>query len=486
MDTLQVDGPVAPEARDLPVRSDAPGPATPAEEVTRPTLRLPWKQLGLISAYWFGISAIWGGYEQFGQKQLELLVGQRSVGTVMSLFELLGAFVAIAVQPTIGTISDYTVSRFGRRKGYIISGAIGDLVFLAGLALLAMPEPAGWGGEALGSSAQVLAYLLLFLGLQTTSNLAQGPFQGYVPDLVPEAQVGVASGAIGVMRVGGLLFGAAVLLAGAAFNQWGLPLVIIGIVEVTLATLTFLFVREGPAARSRGGRSWRSVALEAWGTDVLRERSFLRMTGVRLLFLMGTGIFVNVSLFYVERSLGQTDPGWRSTWLYAGLGMLILGTVGAAIPAARLSDRRGRKPVIRGAAIIAAMGVGIIALAPGPLAAMPGILLLGIGSGAYLSVDWALMTEVIPLATSGRYMGLANIANSISGPIGLVIGGVLMDALTRAGLVALGPRVAVAVGVLALGGAVWLLRGVHPRRDPRTPETGLAGSGDAPTASMPA
>lgn len=136
--------------------------------------------------------------------------------------------------------------------------------------------------------------------------MAQGPFQGYVPDLVPDPQVGLASGLMGVMRLTGQLFGTALMLVGAATNQWGLPLILIGLIEVLLATATFLWVREGPAARDRGGRSWVSVAKEAWGTDVLKERSFLRMTGVRLFFMMGVGIFVNLSLLYVERSLAST------------------------------------------------------------------------------------------------------------------------------------------------------------------------------------
>ena len=441
-------------------------------EGARPTLRLPWRQLLLISAYWFGISAIWGGYEQFGQKQLELMVGVGSVGTVMSLLELLGGIIAILVVPTMGQISDYTVSRWGRRKGYIITGAVMDLVFLTGLALIAMPEPdVGWNGEALGSAPQLLAYAVCFLLLQFSSNFAQGPYQGYVPDLVPEPQVAVASGAMGVMRLTGQLFGAAVMLVGAANNQWGLPLILIGLLEVVLAGLTFAFVREGGEALPRNGRSWRSIAREAWGTDVLHERSFVAMTIVRFLVLMGIGIFVNISLLYVERSLGVRDPGQRSLWQYAAIVMFAGGTATAPLPAAWISDRTGRKPVIWAAIAIASVGIGVLAVAPEPMWAMPGALILGVGSGAYLAVDWALMTEVIPLAASGRYMGLANIANSISGPIGLVIGGILMDALTRAGYLSLGPRAAIGVGLFAMLGAAIALIWVRPRRDPRKPES---------------
>lgn len=448
----------------------------PTDEGQRPTQLLPWRQLALISVYWLGISAIWGAYEQFGQKQVELAVGSGSVGTAMAFLELFGGIVAILVVPTVGTISDYTVSRWGRRKGYIITGAVLDLVFLLGLAAIAIPEPAGWDGAALGTSAMLVAYVVCFLGLQFSSNLAQGPFQGYVPDLVPDQQVGVASGAMGIMRLTGQLFGTALMLVGAATNQWGLPLVLVGIIEVILAAATFRWVREGAGARDREGRSWRSIALEAWGTDVLKERSFLRMTGVRLAFMMGVGVFVNISLLYVERSLGQTDPTWRSTWQWAAVVALTIGVVIATLPSGRLSDRLGRKPVIYGAIACSATGLAILALAPEPIWAMPGALILGIGSGAYLAVDWALMTDVIPLAASGRYMGLANIANSIAGPVGLVFGGVLMDAATAAGREPAGPRIAMLVGIVGLGIAAVLLRGVHPRRDPRQPA--------APSASV--
>ena len=438
-----------------------------AQEGARPTRRLPARQLLLISGYWFGISAVWGAYEQFGQKQLELGVGSSGVGLVMAVFEFLGGLVAILVVPTIGTISDYTVSRWGRRKGYILSGALMDFVFLGGLAFIALPEPEGWTGNGLAPAGWLVAYLLLLLGLQFSSNLAQGPYQGYVPDLVPEPQVGIASGAMGLMRLTGLLVGTGVVLAGAAFGQWGLPLLVVATIELTLAVATFKFVQEGPAGRSREGRPWIAIAREAWGTDLLRERSFLRMSGVRLFFLIGTGIFVNLSLFYVERSLGQTDPGMRSAWQFTAVVVLACGTLLAPLPAARISDRVGRKPVIWAAIALAATGLAIIVVAPAPIAALPGAFLLGLGSGAYLSVDWALMTDVIPLVSSGRYMGLANIANSISGPLGLIVGGVLMDRVFDLGLVGESPRVAISVGIVALGIAALLLRGVQPRRDPR-------------------
>ena len=201
----------------------------------RPTALLPWRQLTLISVYWFGINVVWGAYEGFGQKQVELIVGSDSVGLTLGFLELLGGLVAVVTVPTVGAISDYTTSRFGRRKGYIITGTSLDLLFITGLSLVAMAEPEGWDGSAIGTTALMGLYAVLFLGLQFSSNLAQGPYQGLVPDLVAEPQVGLASGLVGVMRTVGLVAGFAVMAVGAAVQLWGLAFLAVGILEFVLA-----------------------------------------------------------------------------------------------------------------------------------------------------------------------------------------------------------------------------------------------------------
>jgi len=437
-------------------------------DVGRTGIRLPWRQLFVMSVYWFGIQAIWGGYETFGQEQVKLMVGEESKGLAIGLIESLGAMVALVVQPTAGVISDYTSTRWGRRKAYIIVGSVMDVIFLAGLALIAIPSPGNeWDGQALATTQTVVLYLGLYLCLQFSSNLAQGPFQGYLPDLVPEQQVGAASTIIGVMKPLGLIGGALIMIAlGIGLGLWGPALVLIGLIELSLAALTFRFVREGPTGRPRNGRSWRSIAAEAWGTDVARERSFLLMTTVRFLVLMGTGIFFNVQLYYLEDSLGYVGDE-RTPWAFAGSVIGVVTAVLAAAIATPISDRTGRKPVIWVAVAVAATGIAILAVAQDVWIAILGVAFMGLGTGAYLAVDWALMTEVIPLASSGRFMGLANVANSLATPVGLVFAGLVIDYFTRAGNMPMGPRAGIALGVPLLIAAGITLIGVHPRRDPR-------------------
>ncbi len=437
-------------------------------DTSRTTVRLPWREVFMISIYWFGIQAIWGGYETYGQEQVKWMVGDAGKGLTIGVIESLGAMIALVVQPTAGVISDYTATRWGRRKAYILTGATMDLIFLAGLALVALPNPGvTWDRNGLASAQIVAAYIAFYLLLQFSSNLAQGPFQGYMPDLVPEPQVGAASAMIGVMKPMGLIGGGLIMaVLGIMFGQWGLALIVIGLIELTLAVLTFRFVRDGPPGRPRHGRSWSSVATEAWGLDVIRERSFLLMSTVRFLFLMGTGIFFNVQLYYLESSLGILAEH-RATWVIAGNVTGVVAAIFAAVIAARISDRTGRKPVIWAAVAIAAVGIAVIAVAGTVQIALFGIVLMGFGSGAYLAVDWALMTEVIPLVSTGRYMGLANIANSLATPVGLVFAGLTIDYFTRSGDAAMGPRVGIVLGVGFLAAAAIALIGVHPRRDPR-------------------
>ena len=150
-------------------------------------------QLMRISAYWLGLTAIDAAVGLFITNRLEFdgLVPKDDVGKSMFMIGIGAAIVGIIIQPTVGYISDYTVSRWGRRKPYIVFGSLLDVVFLLGIAT--------------GSSVLVLAAFMLLLSVST--NIARGPFQGYVPDLVAEPQVGMASGMVGLMQVVGNVTG---------------------------------------------------------------------------------------------------------------------------------------------------------------------------------------------------------------------------------------------------------------------------------------
>jgi len=83
----------------------------------RPTRPLPLGHLIRISLYWLGISTVWSGVLDILNNRLQYtgLVPKGSEGLGGLQIALAGTFIAILVQPTVGTISDYTMTRWGRR-----------------------------------------------------------------------------------------------------------------------------------------------------------------------------------------------------------------------------------------------------------------------------------------------------------------------------------------------------------------------------------
>jgi len=397
-----------------------------------------------------------------------------------TLFETIPVLLAVVVQPTVATISDYTISRWGRRKPYIFIGALLDVVFLYGFA----------------SSNFLLVMFAFIMLLQFSSNFAQGPFQGYVPDLVPKHQVGLASGMMGVMIVIGQVLGAGIAAIGliavgqspyaqgtpeaGLFAQQAFlwPTVGLAVVEVATMVPLVLFVREGRSAPSREGRSWFQIGLSAWGSDILRERSYVWMLVSRLFFLMAPTLPLSLGLYYLRQSLGASDEeAARQLFVIAAVVGLTTGL--ATLPAATLSDRFGRKNMIYWGIFLGLIGTVALGFAPSFEVALLALVLIGLASGSFLAVDWALMTDIIPKATTGRYMGISAVATGLSGPLARLLTLPLLSVLILVGLppgadaqtqadqssfYAIGPRLVILIGVAFFIVSAWALRHVDPTR----------------------
>ena len=408
-------------------------------------MRLPLSQLVTLSIYWFGIQTIWGGLN------ITIIPGRlddlsrATQGTLLAIIMIAGAIAPIIIQPTIGVISDYTVTRWGRRKPYIVIGSLLDVVFLAGIAF----------------NNDFVSLVAFYFLLQVSSNFAQGPFQGYVPDLVPAQQVGTASGLMGLMLTLGTIAGVGIATLGGILDNVPLGILALGVVEVITMVVLIATVDEGRAAPKRT-RSWRQIALSAWGRDILQQHDVLWLLLVRLLFL-GAYNATLIAVGYFRRSHGLSDADADAT-VFLATAIVGVSTAIAAIPGGRLSDRFGRRPVIWAAAIIAGIGLLGVAVAPTPELAIASWIPFGIGMGTFLSADWALMADVIPKHTAGRYMGILNAGTAMAGPVFIIVAGPIQDLVAAGFGDAAGPRVAmgVAAGFVALS-ALALTR-VDPRR----------------------
>jgi len=134
------------------------------------------------------------------------------------LIWLAGPFTGMVVQPIIGALSDKTISPFGRRRPYLLGGAI-----IASIALWVFPNSQNVA-VALESATGI--ELPIWMGLLVAAimiwiidaciNVAQGPYRALIPDVVPQEQHSVANSYIS-LAIG---LGSVVAAGMAPFLKW--------------------------------------------------------------------------------------------------------------------------------------------------------------------------------------------------------------------------------------------------------------------------
>ena len=393
--------------------------------------RLTHLDFALLSVYWIAIGYLWTSLGGLILPDLVAdLVGNAHKGAALGVLEGVGSLMAVVWQPLVGAYSDRTHTRFGRRHPFIAAGTVGDVIFLVGIALS-------------GSYWLVLVFYFL---LQTASNTAQGPYQGLLPDVVPESQRGTASGYYGLSNVIGLLAGT--VGAGYILAHYGRTAAILSICVLLLATMlpTVLLVPDrAETSASRFKSIWQVVATTF--ARPLRYPSFLWLMASRLMILMGLVGLQSFVLYYFSDVFYGGHVDAAVTAAYTLQGLVIVSALIVSLPAARSSDRLGRQPLILWGALLGAAGVLMLVfshyrLLPGfmvepishalrvpELAAQATLVgvLIGIGYGLFFSVDWAFIQDVIPHDEAGLFMGFSNIATAGSGVIARFVGGFLLE-----------------------------------------------------------
>ncbi len=102
----------------------------------------------------------------------------------LSYFWILPPLTGLIVQPIVGSASDRTWTRFGRRLPYLLIGALVAIVVMCFL-----PNA---GSLGLGISQAIIFGLIMLMLLDTSINMAMQPFKMLVGDNVNEKQKGLA------------------------------------------------------------------------------------------------------------------------------------------------------------------------------------------------------------------------------------------------------------------------------------------------------
>src|SRR5438132_482919 len=331
----------------------------------------------------------------------------------LALVVIWGTLVAVAVNPLVGAISDYATFRMGRRRPFLIIGTIANVIVLVLFALAP-----GW----FSSIALLLTFIVLFLLLEFTNNLANSPWSAIIADKVPEHQRGMTAGFNGLFTLLGTIVGS--IVAGIIVNKNNaLPIyrneivqifLIIAVVQVIFVAYTVITVKETPLAEHVTFQL--SPILKKFFFKPSRYPDLSWVLLARLLVMMGIwGVFYFLQ-YYFDDVLG--GPGVK-TIIFGGvfsgeffsgalfLPALMLTALPTSLIAGWISDHKGRKVLVYLSGAMMTIVCVLFIFFQSQYGALFAGAFFGIGYGAYTSVDWALIADVIPPTNeAGKFHGI--------------------------------------------------------------------------------
>jgi len=337
-------------------------------------------------------------------------VAEGEKNTYLGILIFAGLMVAMLVQPLAGTLSDRSRWGWGRRRPFILAGGV--------LAILLLP--------GMGLAWTFVALLASYCLLQLVCNLAQGPFQAFIPDLVAPQKRGLASGVKGLVEtLTTIAFFPLIAyylikpysVSGEMLWLW-LTLAALGAAILGGTAATVLTVKEEPCRRPAPGHLLPAL-LNTFRIDIKRNPGFLWFLGSRLLILMATGTIQTFAYYFLRDYVKVANPVDLAAQLVATVAISLLITV---YPLGRLSDRIGRKPVILVSGLGATLAVGLMFFASSPSYMLFSAALLGLFLGGFMSSNWALATDLVPPGEEARYLGLTNLATAGAGALARLIG----------------------------------------------------------------
>jgi MFS family permease len=367
-----------------------------------------------VSAGWIaGFATIWFGIWMAQLTPVQLLLPAQIdaelhpddwVDSVVAFGMISGiaAIATIIAYPLTGALSDRTTSRFGRRRPWILIGA---LVFAVSLVVLGFQTQI-WAIGAAWVAASV-GFCIMTAALTAT-----------ISDQVPVGQRGFVSGWMSAPQAVGIIVG--LLLVTELVTDAAAGYAVLAIVLVVLA-VPFLTRHDEPlAAAERTRVTAKGIVASLW-ISPRKHPDFGWTLLSRVLVSVGNALGTSLLLYFLM--FGLDDDNAENDLIVLTLIYMVFVIV-ASLALGKLSDRLGRrKAFVFIASGLQGLAAILLAFFPDLTVAMVAAGLLGLGYGCFLSVDQALATQVLPDAASrGKDLGIMNIASAVPQALGPLIG----------------------------------------------------------------
>ena len=302
-----------------------------------------------------------------------------------------------------------------------------------------------------GLSTTVAALIVAVSLIQFGFGAVYNPLSSLLPDHVPNRFRGRFSTLAGL---GGMLAGVLGPVLGSQFAS-DVPVGYFTIAGIALiiSVLFVIFVRIDSDNRldPREAFSFLTFIKAYWVNPVKHPDFFWGFLG-RILLFGSFALLSAYSLYIGQDYIGLSfNEAAALTPLFGAAALP--GIIIATSIAGPLSDRLGRrKPIVLVAGMLLALAAVPPILSPTIAGVVSSYVIIGFGFGAFLAVDQALMSQVLPNASHyAKDLGVLNIATTLPNIISPLIAGVIVTIF--GGYLAL----YVAVAIVALLGAFAVL-----------------------------
>lgn len=328
--------------------------------------------------------------------KINRVAGSEAAPRSLALVTGVGSLLAMVSNPVFGRWSDRTTSRLGMRRPWMLLGLAGGVL---GIAVVAAAD-------------SVLGVLVGWCVAQVFLNALLAAQVAVLADQVPPEQRGLVSGALGICLPVASVAGTYLVQALDATDatMFLAPCAVGGVLVLVFA------VRLHDRRLDRSARPPWSLR-QLVGTFYVSPRAnpdFAWAFVSRFLFVTAYAFLATYQAYFLLEHLGSR-PDDVPHLIYLGTLAQSVVLVAASPVAGRLSDRTGRrKAFVMVAAGIYAVAMLLLAGADSVGGYLVAMAVGGLGFGAYMAVDLALVVDVLPdTESAAKDLGVLNVAGAL-------------------------------------------------------------------------
>ncbi len=391
----------------------------------------------------FGFLGVQIGYSLQNSNTSSIFKSLGADTSQLSLFWLAAPIAGMIIQPIVGMLSDNSWTKLGRRKPYILGGAI-----ISTIALMLMPNC-----PVLLAFAPLIMGALLLLFMDLSFNVTMQPFRALVSDMLDDHQktrgyviqtflinLGAVIGGVLPWLITKIMSIVEVDMtpqAGAVPPAISWAYYIGGSLLLISVLVTVFKVKEYPPKEfaeyngitektDNSEQKESFIKLLSQTPKVMIQLGVTQFFSWGALFIMWTFLFPAIEGVVTDNSGSVLSSSDASNWVGILNAVYPIPACIAAIFMTDIANKFGNKIVYAVCLLFGAIGFCCLPLLSNQYALMVPMIGIGIAYAAILSMPYAILSKALNARRTGVFMGIFNFTITIPQIIIGALGGIIL------------------------------------------------------------